>query len=78
MAVGTICRRVDGIPLGLELAAARSRTVSLPELAELLDHSIGALASTGHGTLPRHRTMRAASTGDTSSSPPTPSRRCTR
>ncbi len=60
MAVGTICRRVDGIPLGLELAAARSRTVSLPELAELLDHSIGALASTGHGTLPRHRTMRAA------------------
>ena len=60
VAVGTICRRIDGIPLGLELAAARSRTLSLPELAHLLDHSIGALASTGHATLPRHRTMRAA------------------
>ena len=59
-AIGTICRSIDGIPLGLELAAARSRTLSLPELAQLLDHSIGALASTGHATVPRHRTMRAA------------------
>jgi predicted ATPase/DNA-binding SARP family transcriptional activator len=59
-AVGTICRHLDGLPLGLELAAARSRTLSLPELAERLGHSIDELAASRHGVLPRHRTMRAA------------------
>ena len=59
-AVGAICYRLDGIPLGLELAAARSQTVSLSGLSGLLDRSIGALTSPCHGGLPRHRTMRAA------------------
>ena len=59
-AVGTICRSLDGIPLGLELAAAHSRTLSLPELADRLDRSISELAPPRHGVTPRHRTMRAA------------------
>jgi predicted ATPase/DNA-binding SARP family transcriptional activator/predicted negative regulator of RcsB-dependent stress response len=59
-AVGEICRSLDGMPLGLELAAARSRTLSLPELAERLEHSISALTLPGHGVSPRHRSMRAA------------------
>jgi predicted ATPase/DNA-binding SARP family transcriptional activator len=59
-AVGAICRSLEGIPLGLELAAARSRTLSLPELADRLGRSIDELAPSRHGALPRHRTMRAA------------------
>ena len=59
-AVGTICRSLDGIPLGLELAAARSRTLSLPELAGRIDRPIKELAPSRHGVTPRHRTMRAA------------------
>ena len=43
-AVATICRSLEGIPLGLELAAARSRSISLPELAERLGQSIDELA----------------------------------
>jgi predicted ATPase/DNA-binding SARP family transcriptional activator len=59
-AVAGICRRLDGIPLGLELAAARCRTMSLSQLADRLDRSIGELAPARHGVPPRHRTMRAA------------------
>jgi predicted ATPase len=59
-AVAAVCRSLDGIPLGLELAAARTRTLSLADLAERLEHSIGDLAVTGHGVETRHRTMRAA------------------
>jgi tetratricopeptide (TPR) repeat protein len=59
-AIASICRRLDGIPLGLELAAARCRTMALSRLADRLDRSIGELAPTRHGVLPRHRTMRAA------------------
>jgi predicted ATPase len=59
-AVASVCRSLDGIPLGLELAAARTRTLSLPDLAERLDHSIRELALPGHGIAARHRTMRSA------------------
>lgn len=59
-AVGTICRLLEGIPLGLELAAALSRTLSLPELAVRLRRSINELAPPRHGVTARHRTMRAA------------------
>jgi predicted ATPase/DNA-binding SARP family transcriptional activator/thioredoxin-like negative regulator of GroEL len=59
-AVGAICRSLEGMPLALELAAARSRTLSLPELAERLEHSISELALPGHGVSPRHRSIRAA------------------
>ena len=59
-AIASICRSVDGMPLALELAAARSRSLSLPELAGRLEQSIRELAIAGHGVVPRHRTMRAA------------------
>ncbi|GAA3744545.1 BTAD domain-containing putative transcriptional regulator [Plantactinospora mayteni] len=57
--VATICRRLDGIPLALELAATRVRAVELPELAKRLDDRFG-LLSAGQRTAPaRQRTLRA-------------------
>ena len=59
-AVGRICRTLAGIPLGLELAAARCRTLSVSQLADRLDRWVGELAPLRHGVTPRHRTMAAA------------------
>ncbi|HSJ27618.1 MAG TPA: AAA family ATPase [Acidimicrobiia bacterium] len=42
--VGEICRLADGVPLALEIAAARLRTMSLPELAESLRSDLGGLS----------------------------------
>ncbi|MEV6971812.1 hypothetical protein AB0M47_42625, partial [Hamadaea sp. NPDC051192] len=51
--VDRVCRRVEGLPLALELAAARLRTLSLPELARQLDQGFGVLgpgsAGESHG-----------------------------
>ena len=49
-----------GHAAGLELAAARSRTLSLPDLADRLAARSASWRCHGHGVLPRHRTMRAA------------------
>jgi predicted ATPase len=58
--VTSICTRLDGIPLALELAAARTRLLSVGEIAERLDDRFG-LLSTGVRTGPgRHQTLRAA------------------
>jgi predicted ATPase/DNA-binding SARP family transcriptional activator len=58
-AVATICRRLDGLPLALELAAARVRGLGVHALAERLDDRFGLLA-VGKGWTPaRHRTLRA-------------------
>jgi predicted ATPase/predicted negative regulator of RcsB-dependent stress response len=59
-AVGAICRILEGIPLGLELAAARCLTMPLEQLAERLHHSIDEVAPPRHGTVARHRTIDAA------------------
>ena len=59
-AVGEICRTVEGIPLGLELAAARCLTMSLVHVAERLHQSIDQLAPPRHGAVARHRTIAAA------------------
>lgn len=56
-AVVDICRRLDGIPLALELAASRVRTLGVEELAARLGDSLGVLASGERTTQPRHRTM---------------------
>ena len=56
---GAICRRLDGIPLAIELAAARTATLGLKDLAARLDDRFRLLTG-GHRTaLPRHRTLRA-------------------
>jgi predicted ATPase/DNA-binding SARP family transcriptional activator len=58
--VGGICRRLDGLPLALELAAPWTRTLGLPALLEQLDHSTDLLAD-GFADRPvRHRTLRTA------------------
>lgn len=58
-AMDRICERVDGIPLGLELAAARLRSMEPSEIADHLDHSLGLLAVAAKHALPRHRTLAA-------------------
>jgi predicted ATPase/transcriptional regulator with XRE-family HTH domain len=58
-AVGEICRRLDGLPLAIELAAARVTVLSPRQLAQRLDHVFGILTGGSHSTLPRHQTMRA-------------------
>jgi predicted ATPase/DNA-binding CsgD family transcriptional regulator len=58
-AVAAICRRVDGLPLALELAAARLRLLSIDGLATHLDQRLGVLAA-GERDLPgRHQALRA-------------------
>lgn len=59
-AVATICRRLDGIPLALELAAARARSMAVPDIAERLRDRFDLLVN-GVRTAPaRHQTLRAA------------------
>ena len=61
-AVGTfeaIARRVDGIPLAIELAAARIRVLSAAEIADGLDDQLRLLGG-GHRSDPRHQTIRAS------------------
>jgi predicted ATPase len=56
---GAVCRRLDGIPLAIELAAARTATLGVEELAAHLDDRFHLLTG-GHRTaLPRHQTLRA-------------------
>jgi predicted ATPase/DNA-binding winged helix-turn-helix (wHTH) protein len=58
-AVAGICRRLDGIPLAIELAAARGGVLGIPEIAARLDDRFQLLTG-GHRTaLPRHQTLRA-------------------
>jgi predicted ATPase/class 3 adenylate cyclase len=61
-AISAICARVDGIPLAIELAAARIRSLSPVELLERLDDRFRLLRGGGRGGLERHQTLRAAVT----------------
>ncbi|MFJ1706250.1 BTAD domain-containing putative transcriptional regulator [Kitasatospora sp. NPDC088346] len=54
-----VVRRLDGMPLALELAAARLRTLSLPELADGLSDRFRLLTTGSRTALPRHRTLGA-------------------
>jgi len=57
-AVAEICRRLDGIPLAIELAAARVGVLAPQQIATRLTDSFKLLASSGRSTVPRHRTLR--------------------
>jgi predicted ATPase/DNA-binding winged helix-turn-helix (wHTH) protein len=58
-AVLEICRRLDGVPLAIELAAARVDTLGVSELTALLDDRFGVLTSGRRTALPRQQTLRA-------------------
>lgn len=57
--VASVCRHLDGIPLAIELAAARSRAHTPRELDRRLSERLDVLTGGGRGALPRHRTLRA-------------------
>ncbi|GAA2354557.1 SARP family transcriptional regulator [Catellatospora methionotrophica] len=54
-----VCRVLDGMPLAIELAAARLRTMSIEQLANRLDDRFRLLTGGSRTALPRHRTLRA-------------------
>ena len=58
-AVAEICRRVDGLPLAIELAAARCALLSPGEIAERLDVALGALGAGARDAPARQQTLRA-------------------
>ena len=58
-AMARICRALDGMPLAIELAAARLRTMSVDQLASRLDDRFRLLTSGSRTALPRHQTLRA-------------------
>jgi predicted ATPase/DNA-binding winged helix-turn-helix (wHTH) protein len=57
--IAAICRRLDGIPLALELAAARTNALGVEELATRLDDCFQLLTGGRRTALPRHQTLRA-------------------
>jgi len=59
-AVAALCRRLDGIPLALELAAARLRVLSPQQILERLDEHSGGVLRSGSAVAPeRHRSLRS-------------------
>ena len=58
-AVSRICRRLDGIPLALELAAARARVLPVEAIADRLGDRFRLLNAGSRTALPRHQTLRA-------------------
>jgi predicted ATPase/DNA-binding CsgD family transcriptional regulator len=57
--VARACRKLDGIPLAIELAAARMGSLALEQVAQRLDVSLGLLTGGGRTVESRHRTLRA-------------------
>jgi predicted ATPase/class 3 adenylate cyclase len=57
--VAEICRRLDGIPLAIELAAARVNVLSIPNLAQRLDERFRILTGGSRTALPRQKTLSA-------------------
>src|SRR6267378_4582482 len=58
-AIAAICRHLDGIPLAIELAAARTNALGVEELAARLDDCFHLLTGGRRTALPRHQTLRA-------------------
>jgi non-specific serine/threonine protein kinase len=59
-AIADICRRLDGLPLAIELAAARVEVLSVDEIAGRLGDCFSLLTGIGRREVPRHETLRAA------------------
>ncbi len=59
-AVTAICRALDGMPLAIELAAARVRALSVEQIVARLDDRFGLLTAGDRSAAPRQRTLRAA------------------
>src|SRR5208282_6012716 len=59
-ALASVCHRLDGIPLAIELAAPRVRSMSVEEVNRRLDQRFSLLTGGSRTALPRHRTLRSA------------------
>jgi len=59
-AVVQVCRRLDGMPLAIELAAARVRVLAVEQVAARLDDRFLLLTGGSRTVLPRHQTLEAA------------------
>ncbi|GHO97270.1 hypothetical protein KSF_073180 [Reticulibacter mediterranei] len=59
LVIASICQQLDGLPLALELAAARMNLLSLEQLAERLEDRFHLLTAGRRTALPRHQTLRA-------------------
>ncbi|MGU7772622.1 ATP-binding protein [Burkholderia sp. MR1-5-21] len=57
--IGDICRRLDGLPLAIELAAARVATLGIDGVASRLDDRLNLLTGGLRSALPRHQALRA-------------------
>lgn len=57
--VAHLCRRLDGVPLALELAASRARTMDVEEIADRLDNRFRLLTGGSRTSVPRQRTLEA-------------------
>ena len=60
LTVARICMQLDGIPLAIELAAARIKLLSVQEIADRLDRRFSLLTGGRRTALPRHQTLQAA------------------
>src|SRR6266566_759683 len=59
-AVAGLCRRVDGLPLAIELAAVRTRVLTVEQILDRLSDRFGLLTDGGRAALPRHQTLQTA------------------
>jgi predicted ATPase/DNA-binding CsgD family transcriptional regulator len=59
LALARLCRRLDGMPLAIELAAARARVMSVNQISERLDNRFRLLVTDSRTAVPRHKTLRA-------------------
>ncbi|MGV9382999.1 LuxR C-terminal-related transcriptional regulator [Nonomuraea sp. NPDC003707] len=59
-AVAELCRRLDGLPLAIELAAVRTRVLTAEQILDRLSDRFGLLTGGVRGALPRHQTLRTA------------------
>ena len=59
-AVAELCRRLDGLPLAIELAAVRTRSLSVQQIVDRLADRFSLLTGGGRAALPRHQTLETA------------------